>query len=111
MNELNALTISLTPFQLIVVIAFLIMTIIGFAAMGIDKAKAKSGTWRVKESTLFTIAALFGGVGTTIGMLVFRHKTKHWYFVVFMPLLAVINVLAIGFLLSLSFSFGITPLV
>lgn len=68
------------------------MSIIGFTLMGVDKAKAKKGEWRIKEATLFAFAILFGAVGATLGMLVFRHKTKHWYFAVFFPLLALVDV-------------------
>ncbi len=100
--------IALSTYQTVVVAAFAVMTVIGFAVMGIDKAKAKKGDWRIKESTLFWVAVLFGGVGTTLGMIIFRHKTKHWYFVVFMPILAVINVLAFYFLFT--FTLGISPL-
>ena len=57
--------------------AFLIMSVAGFLSMGVDKNKAKKGKWRTKEATLFFFAALFGGVGSTLGMFVFRHKTKH----------------------------------
>ena len=69
-----------------------IMSIIGFTLMGVDKAKAKKGERRIKEATLFAFAILFGAVGSTLGMLVFRHKTKHWYFAVFFPLLALVDV-------------------
>ena len=73
-------------------IAFAAMTVVGFAVMGIDKKRAKNGERRIREATLFLIAFLLGGVGTSAGMFAFRHKTKHWYFVVFMPLLAIANV-------------------
>ena len=79
-------------YQILLVAIFVIMTIVGFLVMKIDKEKAKRGAWRIKEATLFLVAALFGGVGTTLGMFICRHKTNHWYFVVFMPLLAVVNV-------------------
>ena len=48
---------------------------------GVDKAKARRGAWRVPEKTLFLLPLLGGSVGALLGMLVFRHKTKHWYFV------------------------------
>ena len=64
-----------------VIIAILfVMNLLAFALMGIDKAKAKAGAWRIPEKTLFLVTALFGGLGGTLGMNVFRHKTKHWYF-------------------------------
>ena len=47
---------------------------------GIDKAKAKRGAWRVPEKTLFLLPLLGGSVGALLGMRVFHHKTKHWYF-------------------------------
>lgn len=72
-------------YQIVITCVFAVMTVLGFVVMGIDKAKAKEGKWRIKEAALFAFAILFGGVGTTLGMYVFRHKTKHWYFAVFFP--------------------------
>lgn len=65
------------------------INLIAFAAMGADKRRAQAGKWRISERTLFLLAFLFGGVGGTAGMLIFRHKTKHWYFALFFPLLAI----------------------
>ena len=60
-----------------------------FALMGFDKSRAKrKGARRVRERTLFLSALLGGGLGAFLGMWVFRHKTKHWYFVVGIPLIA-----------------------
>ena len=53
------------------------INILAFAAMGIDKAKARAGKWRIAEGTLFALAALGGALGGTLGMRVFHHKTKH----------------------------------
>ena len=58
----------------------LVMNLMSFALMGIDKMKAKAGMWRIPEKTLFLVTALFGGLGGTLGMVLFRHKTRHWYF-------------------------------
>ncbi len=79
---------------LIVIAVFLVMNGIGFASMGIDKRLAKEGKRRIPEAILF-LFALFGGVGSTFGMRDFRHKTKHWYFAVFFPILALLNVAAL----------------
>lgn len=51
-----------------------------FLAMGIDKSRAKKNRWRIKESTLFLIVLLGGGLGGIAGMRIFNHKTRHWYF-------------------------------
>ena len=57
-----------------VLIYLAIINILGFAAMGLDKLFAKAKMWRISEKTLITLTVLFGGVGTTLGMFVFRHK-------------------------------------
>ena len=68
-----------------------VMNVLAFALMGVDKLKAKKGAWRIPEKTLFLVTALFGGLGGTLGMNVFRHKTKHWYFKYGFPALLVIQ--------------------
>jgi Predicted membrane protein len=78
--------------QIILIAAFAVMTVVGYASMAIDKKKAQQGKWRIKEATLFIIAFLLGGVGSTIGMFACRHKTQHWYFRVFLPVAAVFSV-------------------
>ena len=67
-----------------------------FALMGYDKRQAKKGTRRVPERRLFLAAACFGGLGGVLGMSAFRHKTKHWYFRVFFPLLLFLQAAAIS---------------
>ena len=57
------------------------------AMMGIDKLCAKLNKRRIPEKVLFLLAVLGGGLGGTVGMLSFRHKTKHWYFRVGLPLM------------------------
>ena len=71
---------------------FGIMNVIGVAVMGIDKSKAKRGVWRIPEKILFLVSFLGGSIGTWAGMYLFRHKTKHWYFVVGMPLILVLHI-------------------
>lgn len=53
----------------------------GLASMGMDKRKAIRHQWRIPEATLFLIALLGGSLGSIVGMQLFRHKTRHWYFV------------------------------
>lgn len=71
------------------------MSIIGFFLMGIDKAKAKRGAWRIPEKTLLGTALLGGGAGVWLGMEVFRHKTKHWYFKYGVPVICILEILAV----------------
>jgi len=76
---------------IVIFAVFAIMSVIGFIIMYVDKKKAQKGKWRIPEAGLFAVAILFGGVGSTLGMYVFRHKTKHWYFAVFFPIFALID--------------------
>jgi uncharacterized membrane protein YsdA (DUF1294 family) len=64
--------------------------------MGHDKRCARQGKWRVPEKTLFLATALFGGLGGVLGMKVFHHKTKHWYFRIFFPVLLVLQLALLG---------------
>ena len=54
-----------------------------------------NGKRRTPEGKLFFLAAMFGSVGVYLGMLIFRHKTKKWYFQLGIPLLIVQNVATI----------------
>lgn len=84
-----------------VLIALLIGTNVNaFALMGIDKHRAEKHRWRIPERTLFLSALLFGGLGAVLGMRVFRHKTKHWYFAVGMPVILLAQLALLGFLLK-----------
>jgi len=86
---------------------FLIMNILGFSLMGIDKWKAKKGAFRIPESTLFIIALIGGSIGSIIGMYTFRHKTRHWYFVYGMPAILILQLVLVLFLTNSSFQFYI----
>ena len=72
-----------------------IMNLVAFAMMGIDKRKAMKKLWRIPESTLFIIAIIGGSIGSVIGMRVFHHKTRHWYFVYGIPLILLLQILFI----------------
>lgn len=78
-----------------IIIYFIIINIVGFLAMYIDKQKAKKGKWRIPEKTLFIITALGGGIGTIAGMYTFRHKTKKMIFVIGLPLITILEIIAI----------------
>ena len=63
------------------------VNVVTFTVYGIDKSKARRGAWRIPEKTLFLLPLLGGSVGALLGMKVFRHKTKHWYFVWGIPII------------------------
>lgn len=70
---------------------FAVITIVAFALMGVDKHKAKKGAFRISEASLFITALMGGSIGSVAGMLVFHHKTNHWYFQAFMPLITLLQ--------------------
>ena len=77
----------------------IIINIIGFALMGIDKRKAQRSAYRIPEATLFTIAFMGGSLGSVLGMYTFRHKTKHWYFKFGMPIILILQIALIVLLI------------
>ncbi len=82
------------------VIAWLVLiNLVAFAVFGIDKKRAKKGQWRIPEKTLFLSAILGGSIGALLGMYIFRHKTKHWYFQIGIPAIMILQIAAV-YLLS-----------
>lgn len=81
----------------------LIMSLVSFTVMGLDKHRARKNARRVPERSLFTLALLFGAVGGSAGMYLFRHKTRHWYFALFFPLLALAQLALLGYLGYMAF--------
>ena len=75
-----------------------LINVTGFFLMWADKKRAKKGAWRISEKTLFGCALLGGSLGTTVGMHVFHHKTKHWYFKYGMPLILIVQVVLINYI-------------
>ena len=70
----------------------ILVNLAAFILMGVDKSKARRHRWRIPERTLFLSASLGGSVGAIAGMWLFRHKTRHWYFVVGMPAILALQV-------------------
>jgi len=73
----------------------IIVNLIGFLLMGIDKRKAVKRAFRIPESTLFIVALIGGSLGSLLGMYTFRHKTRHWYFVYGMPAILILQIILI----------------
>ena len=63
------------------------VNVLDLILMGADKAKARSGARRIPEATLLLVAILGGSVGGILGMLLFRHKTRHAAFALGLPLI------------------------
>ena len=82
----------------VLLIYIAVMSLIAFAAFGLDKVKAKTNRWRIRERTLFLLAILGGGIGAFLGMQIFRHKTQHRQFVIGIPAIMAVQLLLIGYL-------------
>lgn len=82
--------------ELLIISYFVVMNVIGFSSMGIDKRKARKHKWRIPEARLFLYAILGGCIGSIVGMQVFRHKTKHTKFIVGMPVVLILWLVMAG---------------
>ena len=61
----------------------IILAVMSLAALilyGADKLKAKAGAWRISEAALLSVGFFGGALGALLGMKLWRHKTRHWYF-------------------------------
>ena len=71
----------------------LLINLVAFLLMGLDKRRARRNRWRISEKTLFLSAVLGGSVGAIAGMYLFHHKTRHWYFRYGLPALLALQIL------------------
>lgn len=83
----------------ILVYYLILINVIAFIIIYIDKQKAIKHKWRIKESTLFLISILGGSLGTLLGMYTFHHKTKHKKFTLGIPFILVIQVVISYFII------------
>ncbi len=77
------------------VLYLIIVNAIAFILMLADKRKAKKKQWRIPEKVLFGSAIIGGSIGAILGMYTFRHKTKHTSFIVGMPVILILQVIAL----------------
>ncbi|HEY2421876.1 MAG TPA: DUF1294 domain-containing protein [Neobacillus sp.] len=85
----------------ILLVAFFAMNVIGLLIMGEDKKRAKKHQYRIRERTLWLVALFGGAIGTTVGMQLYRHKTKHLTFKIGFPLLAVGEIILFLYLIKI----------
>ena len=93
---------EITMPMMIIVTYLLIVNVLGFVLMFVDKKRAQNKQWRIKEATLFLTAAIGGSIGSMLGMKLFRHKTKHLSFLFGMPVIFIVQVaLVVGYFVYL----------
>lgn len=89
------MTLYNAPMMKILICYLIVINIASFGLMAEDKRRARKHAWRISERTLFAAALLGGSLGAILGMYLWHHKTKHWYFVIGMPLILVAQI-AVG---------------
>lgn len=65
----------------------------------LDKHNAQKKLYRVSEKALITLALVGGSLGALLAMYIFRHKTKHLFFTLSVPLILFLHVVIIKFVL------------
>ena len=58
----------------------MIWNMVVFLVYGLDKGKARKGSYRISEKTLLLMTYVGGGLGAWAGGTHFRHKTQKKYF-------------------------------
>lgn len=84
----------------VLLIYLLIINILAFLLMAIDKKRSINNKWRIPEKTLLTIGFVGGAFGTFLGMKTFRHKTKHKKFTILVPLFMLIHLVVTIYFLA-----------
>ena len=81
-----------------IIYILIVINIITFLVYGIDKFKAKQGSWRISEATLLILAAIGGSIGALLGMKIWHHKTMHKKFKYGLPLILLAQIATIYFI-------------
>lgn len=79
---------------------FAFISIVSVIVTVFDKASAKFHGWRVPEATLLLLSAAGGSAAMYLTMLVIRHKTRHLKFMVGIPLILALQLIAILLILK-----------
>ncbi|UOQ86250.1 DUF1294 domain-containing protein [Gracilibacillus salinarum] len=78
--------------ELALYIYLMIINLVAFFTMWMDKQKARQHKWRIPEKRIWLLAIAGGACGATFGMYMFRHKTQHRTFVIGLPLIIAIQI-------------------
>lgn len=64
---------------------------ISFIIMGLDKYFAIKEKRRISENSLLFLSIVGGVFGTTLGMIIFRHKIRKPKFLILIPILLILT--------------------
>ena len=76
----------------VIIYILLFINLAGFISVGVDKYKAGRKLWRIPERVFFWFAIVGGCLGIYAGLLLFRHKTRHWYFMYGIPFIFFVQI-------------------
>ena len=93
--------IFLEQYRKILAVWLVIINFISAIVCIADKSRAKRGKWRVRESTLWVLTFLGGGAGMYLTMRLIRHKTLHKSFMIGIPLIVILQIIAVFCILYL----------
>lgn len=74
-------------------IYLILINILGFFLILIDKIKACKKEWRIRENSLIFLAIIGAGPGELISMLMFHHKTKKNKFIILIPIIIIVQII------------------
>jgi uncharacterized membrane protein YsdA (DUF1294 family) len=80
----------------LLVALLVVLNLVSFALFGIDKRRARRGSWRISESTLLLSGLVSGTVGAWAGVFVFRHKTRKPSFLLKLALLTAVDAVVVA---------------
>ena len=89
----------MAEYQRIIIIYLLVINIATFFTYGIDKWKAKKSKWRIRETSLLTLAVLGGSIGAWLGMKVWHHKTMHNKFKYGVPAILILQLVLLAYII------------
>ena len=80
--------------------SLIVLNIVTFLVYGIDKWKAKQGSWRISEVSLLILAVIGGCIGALLGMKIWHHKTMHKKFKYGLPMILLAQIALIYLILK-----------
>ena len=83
---------------------YMIINIVLYMMMVIDKKRAIKDGWRIPEKNMFVAAVLGGGTGGLIAMVFKHHKNRHMDFILVFTMTAILH-MVVAFLLIGKFAF------
>lgn len=76
----------------------LMLNLFALALIRVDKSRAVHREWRIPESRFLWLAILGGSIGIYAGCRLFRHKINHPKFMVGVPIILAVQLIAAGML-------------